>query len=144
MMSHLQPDLTFTVEVEEDFTSKEMPTLDFTLWLTLAEGRPKIMYRFFSKEMATKFCELELGARAWSAKAASLSQDLVRRLRHTHLDLPKDERIAVINGYTRRLLRSGYSRIQTRQCTIGALTTYQRRRQYCALNAISIHSSMRA
>ena len=32
-MNHINPDLTFTAEVEEDFQDKKLPTLDMKMWM---------------------------------------------------------------------------------------------------------------
>ena len=32
-MNSINPDLTFTAEVEEEFDNKRLPTLDFSLWM---------------------------------------------------------------------------------------------------------------
>ena len=47
-MESVNPDLKFTVELEQDFQNKKLPTLDTSIWLSQAEGSaPSIEYEFF-------------------------------------------------------------------------------------------------
>ena len=107
MMNALEVDLRFTIELETDFPSKQIPTLDFSLWLGEVKDdrgtQHKLFYSFFMKPMNTRYSELENSARAWSGKSVSLAEEVYRRLLHTSEDLPLASRLQVINQFTHRL-----------------------------------------
>ena len=74
---------------------------------------PKLSYRFFSKPMASRFVGLESSARAWNSKCASLSQEVLRRLQNTASHLPLEESTSVLEEFSPKLTRYGYSRVQS-------------------------------
>ena len=54
-MNDVMEDLSFTVEVPEDFENERLPTLDFSLWME--DGI--ITHTYFQKEMKTPFVIME-------------------------------------------------------------------------------------
>ena len=50
-MNQINPDLTFTAEVQSDFKDKKLPTLDFTLEM---KENKQITFSYFEKEMKTQ------------------------------------------------------------------------------------------
>ena len=69
LMCDMEADLQFTMEVQSDFASNSIPTLDFDLWLEIDSpadqghaGAPadapagvKLLYKFYSKQVSTKY-----------------------------------------------------------------------------------------
>ena len=56
-----------------------------------------------------------------STMISSLTQDLIRRMKHTNVDLPMNEKIDNINEFSKKVLSSGYSREQTLSIVKAAL-----------------------
>lgn len=131
-MNSLVGDLTFTMEVMSDFTDNTIPTLDFTFWLEHTRGHPHLAYKFFSKPMSSRYVVLEQSAWAWSAKSASLAQEVQRRLQNTARDLPLQVDLDILNTFHKKLTRSGYHREQVRIIIESGITGFankQRRGQ---------------
>ena len=85
-MNNVDPDWQFRMEIMPDFSSNQIPTLDFTLWLEEARVEPGecpwILYHtFYMKEISSKYFELETSARASTSKASSLAQENATCLR---------------------------------------------------------------
>ena len=116
------PCLKFEMETPEMFTESKLPTLDFTCWTV---GN-KLMYSFFQKPVAKKKLIQRKSALGENCKVASLSQNMVRRMKNTSEDLPDSERVSIINEYSAQLRDSGYSVTQTRRIVSAGLTGYQR------------------
>ena len=51
LMNAINPDLTFTVEVAEDFPTKGLPTLDFEMKMRKDHT---ITHKYYEKEMKTQ------------------------------------------------------------------------------------------
>ena len=65
--------------------------------------------------MASSVVELEISARAWSAKRASLTQEVYRRLQNTSKYLPREETDSILEEFTTKLKVSGYSKTRARE-----------------------------
>ena len=76
IMNSINEDLTFTVEVGEDFKDRRLPTLDMKMWL---EGG-LIRHTYFEKEMRTPFLLMKRSAISQHQRCAILANELVRRL----------------------------------------------------------------
>ena len=113
--------LSFEMETPEMFSDKKLPTLDFICWVK----NNKIQYSFYQKPMAKKTVIQRKSALGKNCKIASLSQNLVRRMKNTCEDLPDSDRIQIIDEYSSQLEASGYSAAQTRKIVTAGLTGYQ-------------------
>ena len=138
ILNSLEQDLQFTSEVPGYFNSGTLPTLDFQIWVQDEEVetiRPPstgpsttspdtsatcqvIKYKFFEKEMGAQVVMLESSAASWQSKVSSLTQEVTRRLLNTCWDL-KEEKKEILNTYSRKLRRSGYSNKQV----VGIITS---------------------
>ena len=121
MMNSIYSNLKFEMETESMFSNGRLPTLDFTCWVV----NNKVLYSFFQKPMARKTVINRQSALSEKTKVTSLSQDLIRRMKNTSEDLPMDERIAIIDEYTKQLIASGYSLNQTKNIIESGLLGYE-------------------
>ena len=78
--------------------------------------------------MASKYSEVEGSARSWHAKAAGLSQEMVRRMMNTSEHLPITSRVEIVDQFTQKLRFSGYTKSQARHCIVAGLINYERKR----------------
>ena len=109
MMNQIFQELNFTVETAEDFACESLPTLDTRIWMT-KDG--KIEYAFFEKPMSSHKVMEKQSAIGEKSKVASLSQDLIRRLLNTSINLPQNCINNIIDKYSIKLASSGYSKVQ--------------------------------
>ena len=122
IMDGIYSDLKFTTETGEEFENGRLPTLDMEMWIE--NGR--ILYSYYEKPVAAKTVINQKSALSENTKMASLSQDLIRRMKNTTERLDLKHRIAIIDKYAAKILSSGYSRVQTRRIVVAGLTGYER------------------
>ena len=115
--------LKFKMEHEEMFEEKKLPTLDFKLWVE--ENKILFLYSFYQKEVANKQVIHKKSALSENVKVASLTQNLIRRMKNTSEFLSLGERLAVIEQFTEQVLKSGYSREQTVRIVTAGLVGYE-------------------
>ena len=108
-MNSVNPDLQFTVESDEDFANGRIQTLDFEM---KAAEDGNIEHSFFEKPMQTSLVTMERSAMGSQQKHAILSNDLVRRLSMLSESISPEERLSVVDHYTRKLKTSGYNQNQ--------------------------------
>ena len=120
-MNHINPDLQFTVETEIDFVEKRLPTLDFYMWVE----KGTIKHSYYEKPMRTQMVLMKRSSMGIQQKMDILSNELIRRLSSVGEGVPKEEKIAIIDHYTKQLLNSGYDRKQTREIIICGIRGYR-------------------
>ena len=87
-MNTILTNLVFTGENEEMFDSKDLPTLDTSLWVK--DG--KILYRFFEKPTCSNQVLQASTALDKDTVISSMRQETVRRLLNTSVTLPQEEK----------------------------------------------------
>ena len=119
--------LRFTSETEDDFESKWLPTLD--LELKIVGGF--IMHRFYEKPTTASTTVQARSAMEDTSKKKILGNDLTRRLLNTMEGLGSDEIKRVIDGYSCKLLNSGFSRERVVEILISGIRAYERKARRC-------------
>ena len=76
-MNSINPDLEFTVETEDDFENKRLPTLDFEIWQD-QNGALKHMY--YQKNMKTPLVVMARSGMANKQQIQILANEVTRRL----------------------------------------------------------------
>ena len=140
MVNSANASLRCTVETGEDFEDGRLPTLDKNLWVE--DGR--LMHTFFEKKMASSKVIHKDSALGENCKMASLSQNLVRRLKNTCGRLPEWERTVVVDNFTTKLANSGYTRVQARRIVVSGIKGYEAIRRRAAEQGGKIHRSARS
>ena len=104
-MRGVQNYLKMTMETEDDFPDGGLPvpTLDINLWV---REDHMIMYTFYEKPMSTNQVLHKDSAMPENTKIASLTQDLVRRMKNTSELVDKVERNKVVDNYAQKLANS--------------------------------------
>ena len=116
--------------------------MDTSIWLHRPEGKaPVIEYEFYSKEVSSKYCILEKSALDYSQKISILSNDLVRRLFNTKESIPQSRKDEIVDEFTLKLLRSGYSISSARQILISGLRCFQRKVSHAKDSGVPLHRS---
>ena len=121
-MESIFPELKFTMEIEDDFVNKRLPTLDFDLYV---EDQKVIRHGFYEKPINTPFVTMERSALAEQSKISILANDLVRRMSNIGEENREKESIEVVDNYTRKLKTSGYTRVQAKEIIISGLRGFE-------------------
>ena len=125
-MNDINPDLTFTAEVEEDFSTKKLPTLDTVLWMK-DDGR--VLHGYYEKEMKSQLMLEKNSAMGIKQKHCIMANELSRRL--YNLDSNNEDLEAeveeVIETYTRQCKNSGWERKEVREMVVNGYIGWQRR-----------------
>ena len=122
-MNNVNNDLTFTMELCEDFEDKRLPTLSFSMWLE----KDGIHHSYFEKSMRNQTLLLERTSMSRQSLISILSNELTRRLEVLDERLSNNEVIAVINKFTQQLVNSEFSWKQCREIVVSSLLGYTRK-----------------
>ena len=104
--------LKLTMENEDMFEERNLPTLDLKLWV--AEDNT-IMYVFFEKEILSPMVLHKRTAMPEGVRRAILNQEMVRRMVNTTEKVSILERVKVVAGYAQKLITSENSAEETRE-----------------------------
>ena len=138
-LESLNPDLKYVMELESDFNGK-LPTLDTRIWLHRPECKAP-EYEFYSKDVSSKYCILEKSALDYSQKINILSNDLVRRLFNTKETISQSRKDEIVDEFSLKLLRSGYSIPSSRQILISGIRCFQRKVYHAKESGVPLHRS---
>ena len=125
-LNDINPDLTFTVEVEEDFPHKKLPTLDTNMWLN-KDGT--VSHSFFEKDMKSQLVIEKDSAMSIRQKICILSNEVTRRLYNLESSLEnlEEEVSRIMENFTRQCKNSGWGRREIKEMIISGYTGWQRR-----------------
>ena len=138
-MNSIFSNIKFRIETEEDFPNKRLATLDFELWMENSEVGKFLRYSFYEKPMKTPYCIMKSSAMSEKSKIQILSQDLIRRMLNTCESVSQKEKNEIVDKYTNRLFRSGYSKKQVREIIVSGLTGYEKKVNKAAKEKIPLH-----
>ena len=105
-MNDVFPFLRFTTEIGDDFPNGRLPSLDTEIWV---EGKRKILFAFYEKPMATNLVVQAKSALSDEVKAATLTEEVVRRLRNTSMELKSADRLEILERACIKMKTSGHS-----------------------------------
>ena len=141
VMNSIFPNIQFEIEVPEQFSDGRLPTLDFSLWIN---EENILMYNYYEKPMSSPYCITEQSAMPESAKVASLSQDLVRRMQNTSEGLAQMNRNLVIEKYIKKLNISGYKKKEIKVIIEAGLKGYETKLSKSRRNNTGMHRDARS
>ena len=126
VMNDINPDLTFTAEVEKDFSNNKLPTLDTELWM---QEDGTVRHGYFEKEMKSQLMLDKASAMSIKQKHCIQANELTRRLYNldrNNEDL-EEEIEKVIENFTRQCKNSGWSRKEVKEMVVNGHTGWLRR-----------------
>ena len=100
-----------------DFSDNCLPTLDFKI--KIVNGQ--VIYSYYEKPMKTPYLVMERSALGEQQKHAIMSNELIRRLSNISKGVESDEKVAIIDQFTKQLKSSGYSRKTAREFIVNGL-----------------------
>ena len=118
--------LTFTTEVEDEYPSGYIPTLDLQVKM-LEDGR--ITYQFYKKPIANIHCAMEKAALSEQTKYAVLAQEIIRRIFNTSELENQEVRNTILEDFDRTMEISGYSGKQRGEIMDRGLRGYEKLRR---------------
>ena len=109
ILNSLTPDLKFTLECQDDFKDKHIPTLDFSLQLSRnTEGTHRNTFMFFQKPTSNPYTIMENSTIGWQDNFNTLKQEVCRRLDKMSPDQRNEESIEVLDAFNEKMMLSGY------------------------------------
>ena len=111
------------------FDGGHLPTLDFECW----KENERILYSFYQKEVSKKTMIDRKSALGENTKVASLTQNLMRRMKNTSEDVDNSVRVSIVNAFSSQIKASGYSDDQNAKIVKAGLTGYENLLKKCKL-----------
>ena len=121
----VDPMLTFTFDTPCNYSDKKMPALDIKVRVNVEE-KNRIDYEFYEKP--TKNCKVLLASSAINAasKRTILTQECLRRMRNTKVELGDDCKNGHLNNFMVKLKNSGYSEKYRREILDSATKAFEK------------------
>ena len=117
LMNSISPDLTFTTEIETDFSKGRLPTLAFELW-SEKEG---LRHSYFEKNMRSQLMTMKRSNQSEHSKFSILVNELSRRFEVLDDSIEIGEKVEIIDHYTQQLKNSGYTSDQILEIIVSGL-----------------------
>ena len=130
-MNEIMDFLEFTKEIHEDFPNGKLPTLDTEIYVV--DGK-WIRFEFFQKPMASNLVLQSDSALSNTVKIASLKEEVVRRLKHTSVELPHTIRMETLEDLTQKMINSGHKPAFIKSILIGGILRYEAKLKNSLLN----------
>ena len=130
-MNSIMNFLKFTLEIAEDFPGNKLPTLDLKIWISTGNI---VMHEFFEKPMAANVVVQAGSALGESVKVASLTEEVVRRLKHTSLNLPNSSRMEALEALSQKMSNSGHMQSFMKRIMMKGIVKFERKLALSKLN----------
>ena len=121
-MSSLVTYLDFESENPEMFDKRRLPTLDTEIWYD--EKQNKVKFSFFEKTTCPNRVLQKQTALSETCIRASLTQEVVRRLRNCSTDLPQKEKQEILSVLCQKMIKSGHSVASTQFILVHGVVKY--------------------
>ena len=112
-MNAVNSDLNFTIESVHDFVNRRLATLDFEIEVL----DNQIVYSYFQKAMSDH------------QKFSILSNEVIRRMFNVSNRIGEEERVKLVDEFTRELKNSGYTRRRAREIVVCGVERKKLRRE---------------
>ena len=124
-MNDINSDLEFTVECEDDFLDKKLPTLDFQLW---QDKNGVVNHTYYQKPMKTPLVIMARSATPNQQKIQILSNELTRRLLNVNKNMNEQAEFdKVVNQFCQEARNSGYTHFTTKEMVISGVRAWKGR-----------------
>ena len=130
--------LEFTMETEEDFADKWLPTLDTRLRVSRSN---QVLHGFFEKPTNSNVTIQLRSAMSQDSKIQVLSNDLIRRLKNSSEELGGGAKLEIVDNYTQKLLNSGYKGETLQRIITNGIKGYESKLRRCKEEGRKLHRS---
>ena len=131
MSDSVLPYINFKEEVASESKNKKIPMLDFQVWKVEEVDESKengvkteIQFEFYEKPVASKIVVMATSALPHRVKIATLSQEIIRRMKNTCRKASKYKRADILTEFMKKMKRSGYSAKVRRNVALAGLKGY--------------------
>ena len=124
-MNSINEDLEFTVETEDEFEDKKLPTLDFSIW---QEPDGQINHTYYQKSIKTPYVIMANSAVSKQQLIQILSNETTRRITNINKDKnPIEEYVNVLDKKTQELRNSGYNHQTAKEIIVSGIRGWKAR-----------------
>ena len=124
-MNAINDDLEFTVECEDDFEDKKLPTLDFQIW---QDKNGVVNHTYYQKPMKTPLIIMARSATPNQQKIQILSNELTRRLLNVNKNMNEQAELnKVVDQFCQEARNSGYTQLTTKEMVISGVRAWKGR-----------------
>ena len=129
------PWLQFTADIPQYHSSGMVPILDLQVWvehpsgdnLTSGLGPDTICWTYYEKKISSNKVMRAETAYPWRSKIVTLTMELFRRMRNSTRQLTTEARAGIVNDFTDKMHRSGYTKGAIRGILKSGLEYYYRK-----------------
>ena len=111
-----------TSDSQDDNAGNTLPVLDLQCWV---EGG-LVLHSFYRKPMGSEYCLMEASAMGSNTKWATLTQEVIRRMKNTSRRVCEAVRAEILTDFMEMLMKSGHPETFRRRCLVAALKGYSR------------------
>ena len=109
MGSSISEMIQLTGECPSRSPGEKMPVLDLAVWIEKdKDGDNTVWWQHYRKPVTNLLFILEKSAMPLKVKRTTLSQEVIRVLRNCRLDIPWEEKAAMLTEMSTRMMMSGY------------------------------------
>ena len=105
IMNNICSWLLLTMETEDMFVEKKLPTLDVKIWVSSDNNINIIMFMFFEIEMVSPMVLQKTSAMPEGIRRATLNKEMVRRMVNTSEMVNLADRLMVVADYAQKLIK---------------------------------------
>ena len=131
--------IRMTIDYPSKHAEGKVPMLDVRMWIDETEGRRRILYEHYEKEMATKMVIHAQSAIPMKTKRSVLTQEVLRIILHCSPTLPRQTVCKHINSLMTKIQFSGYDQRFRYEVLKSAKDAYQTMKDNAASNVRPIH-----
>ena len=140
-MQGLTDCLTFTVETEEDFEDRWLPTLDIKLRV---DEENQIQYTFLEKPTGSDKCLQASTALNQNCLVRSLNNEVMRRLGNMSDHIQMSDKVEVLDKFCQKMTNSGHTLEVVRRSMISGLRGHLRKVERCKQEGKPFHRTAAA
>ena len=144
LVRRIDNEIRRSIQLEVDYPSKyqdnKFPILDLKVWLQkrILDGRRRIMYEYYEKEISSKWMIHAEAALAMQTKRTIITQQLLRVLLNCSQDLPWEHKAEKANQMMMKIQYSGYGKEFRHDIAKSAINTFNIMLEYITLFVIII------
>ena len=136
MFNAISKDLKFTSEVENEFVSNRLPTLDLEIW---KDDIGRLRYSYFEKSMSNKYCIMKRTALPGELQKSVLVAEATRRLFNMDQYIGEEEKTDKLDKFDQKMKISGYRKKERRRILSDAVVGYNRKVRRCKEDRKPLH-----